>query len=80
MIVQGLVETGSIKEAVKKEVTPGCRPATGKLLSIIAEGIENDLERKLVERIGCRDGQGYLFAKPMHAEDLTAWIANNPGQ
>ncbi|MEU4464770.1 EAL domain-containing protein [Streptomyces sp. NPDC024017] len=37
-------------------------------LQVIAEGIEQPAQRELLERIGCRYGQGYLFARPMTVE------------
>lgn len=46
-------------------------------LEIVAEGIETIPERKVLESLGCIEGQGYLFAKPLSAADVTAWITNN---
>ncbi|WP_435808847.1 EAL domain-containing protein [Streptomyces massasporeus] len=37
-------------------------------LQVIAEGIEQPAQRELLERVGCRYGQGYLFARPMTVE------------
>ncbi|MCH4826875.1 MAG: EAL domain-containing protein [Planococcus sp. (in: firmicutes)] len=31
----------------------------------VAEGVETDKERKILLRLGCKEGQGYLFYKPM---------------
>jgi len=44
-------------------------------LGIIAEGIEKAPEIAVLERIGCREGQGYLFAKPLPAEDVAQRLA-----
>jgi diguanylate cyclase (GGDEF)-like protein/PAS domain S-box-containing protein len=41
---------------------------------VVAEGVENELERDCLVRMGCRDIQGYLFAKPMPLADLTSYI------
>jgi diguanylate cyclase (GGDEF)-like protein/PAS domain S-box-containing protein len=41
-------------------------------LEVIAEGIEHPAQRELLERIGCRYGQGYLFARPMTVEQSEA--------
>ena len=38
-------------------------------LQVIAEGIENDGQRDLLGAMGCRYGQGFLFARPMAAEE-----------
>lgn len=38
---------------------------------VIAEGIENENQRQLLIEAGCDFGQGYLFSKPIDAQDLT---------
>jgi diguanylate cyclase (GGDEF)-like protein/PAS domain S-box-containing protein len=40
-------------------------------LKVIAEGVETDIQRDLLASINCDFGQGYLFARPMSAEDFT---------
>ena len=45
-------------------------------LDVIAEGIEKPAEQAVLERIGCTEGQGYLFAKPLLPDDLAAWLAS----
>ncbi|MGP4048924.1 aminotransferase class I/II-fold pyridoxal phosphate-dependent enzyme [Streptomyces sp. 2A115] len=37
-------------------------------LQVIAEGIEQPAQRELLAGIGCRFGQGYLFARPLTVE------------
>lgn len=44
-------------------------------LTVIAEGIETEEQRQYLIGLGCHDGQGWLFAKPMPAEQLEAWMA-----
>jgi diguanylate cyclase (GGDEF)-like protein/PAS domain S-box-containing protein len=34
-------------------------------LSVIAEGIENEASAELLVRMGCEEGQGYFFGRPM---------------
>lgn len=41
---------------------------------IVAEGIETEEVLRLVKEWGCTEGQGYLFAEPMSAEALIAWL------
>ena len=41
-------------------------------LELIAEGIETELQRDLLLGLGCRFGQGYLFARPQPHVALTA--------
>ncbi|MFK7958121.1 MAG: putative bifunctional diguanylate cyclase/phosphodiesterase [Lysobacterales bacterium] len=40
---------------------------------VVAEGIENTETQHQLLRLGCATGQGYLFAKPMMAEDFAVW-------
>jgi EAL domain-containing protein (putative c-di-GMP-specific phosphodiesterase class I) len=46
-------------------------------LEVIAEGIETAEERDLAAAVGCRYGQGYLFARPLPAEAITSWMAEH---
>ena len=44
-------------------------------LTVIAEGIETEEQRDQLAAMGCHEGQGYLFARPMQAEQLERWMA-----
>jgi diguanylate cyclase (GGDEF)-like protein len=44
-------------------------------LTVIAEGIETEVEAQALRGLGCHEGQGYLYARPMEPADLRAWIA-----
>lgn len=46
-------------------------------LTIIAEGIETEEQRVMLSQLGCHEAQGFLFAKPMAAEDLGHWLHDN---
>lgn len=39
-------------------------------LSVTAEGVETSRQREMLMYFGCREGQGYLFGKPMPAEQF----------
>jgi EAL domain-containing protein (putative c-di-GMP-specific phosphodiesterase class I) len=41
-------------------------------LSVIAEGIEDRATADLLLRMGCTEGQGYFFGRPMPASDFEA--------
>jgi len=41
-------------------------------IEAVAEGIETEAQRNLLEDIGCPIGQGYLLGTPMSANELTA--------
>ena len=43
-------------------------------LTVIAEGIETEEQRQYLVGLGCHEGQGWLFARPMPAEQLEAWM------
>ena len=43
-------------------------------LSVIAEGIETDVQRAALAAMGCHEGQGWHFARPMEAEPLLQWL------
>lgn len=43
-------------------------------LSAVAEGIETHAQAELLRTLGCPIGQGYLFAKPMPANDVAGWL------
>jgi EAL domain-containing protein (putative c-di-GMP-specific phosphodiesterase class I) len=39
-------------------------------MSTVAEGIEEPEQRQRLHDLGCRVGQGYLFSRPVPAEDV----------
>jgi diguanylate cyclase (GGDEF)-like protein/PAS domain S-box-containing protein len=43
-------------------------------LSIIAEGIENQHHLRLIQALGCEFGQGYLFARPLPADQIEPFL------
>jgi EAL domain-containing protein (putative c-di-GMP-specific phosphodiesterase class I) len=47
-------------------------------LAVVAEGIEDQEQHALLERMGCPYGQGYLFAKPVWPDVVTGWIRASP--
>lgn len=46
-------------------------------LEVVAEGIERDSERDFLRTLGCKTGQGFLYARPMAHGALTQWLAQN---
>lgn len=61
-------------------------------LDCIVEGVETEEQAAILDKLGCRYFQGYLFAKPMFLEDVLEWnekadwreltykVANNDGE
>ena len=46
-------------------------------LSVVAEGVEDERQAGILTKLGCPLAQGYLFAKPMTVDQLTAWLKDN---
>lgn len=41
----------------------------------VAEGVETEEEAQLLQRLGCKNGQGYLFGRPVRTDELQQRIA-----
>jgi EAL domain-containing protein (putative c-di-GMP-specific phosphodiesterase class I) len=48
-------------------------------MDVVAEGIETPEQYSLLRELGCRFGQGYLFARPLPA-DLVTPLLQTPGR
>jgi EAL domain-containing protein (putative c-di-GMP-specific phosphodiesterase class I) len=44
-------------------------------LTVVAEGIETELQRAYLGSLGCDQGQGYLFGHPLAAELVWPFVA-----
>lgn len=45
-------------------------------LEVIAEGVEEQSQADVLHLLGCDDGQGYLFGKPMPYEQANAYVVS----
>jgi EAL domain-containing protein (putative c-di-GMP-specific phosphodiesterase class I) len=43
-------------------------------IQVIAEGVETAQQRDLLKEAGCDFGQGYLFARPISAQELETLV------
>ncbi|MBC7682574.1 MAG: bifunctional diguanylate cyclase/phosphodiesterase [Ferruginibacter sp.] len=43
-------------------------------MGTVAEGIETEAQADVVRALQCEKGQGYLFSRPLAADDLVRWI------
>ncbi len=48
-------------------------------LTVIAEGIEDEGQASKLLKLGCHEGQGYLYAKPLTAVQLKDWLKARDG-
>ena len=46
-------------------------------MDVIAEGIETESERAIIQSFDCEYGQGYFFAKPLSETEATQLLADN---
>ena len=43
-------------------------------MRVLAEGVETATQRDRLIRLGCHEGQGWLYARPMPEVDLATWL------
>ncbi|MEM9564751.1 MAG: EAL domain-containing protein [Actinomycetota bacterium] len=49
-------------------------------LTVVAEGVEDDGAPPRLRELGCDLGQGFWFAPPMAADELTTWLDAGPSR
>ena len=49
-------------------------------LTVVAEGIENEIQRNFLIKHGCPVGQGYLFSRPLPAEEIPPLLSGSTVQ
>jgi len=47
-------------------------------LNVLAEGVEDTAQLEFLRRRACDETQGYLFSKPLPAEEFRRWLAEHP--
>ena len=43
-------------------------------LTVVAEGVENHGQQRILKQQRYHVGQGYLFSRPLSAADLESWL------
>lgn len=43
-------------------------------MQVLAEGVETEAQAQALRALGCDEVQGYLYARPMPLDQLTAWL------
>ncbi len=67
------------QDAERAEIVRTILLLAGNLkLEVVAEGIETKGELDLLRKMGCSQGQGYLFSKPLPAADAEAFLLRDP--
>lgn len=62
-------------DPVSREIVSAViRIAKAKGIEIIAEGIEYEIQADILCESGCNYGQGYFFAKPLPASDMSEYL------
>ncbi len=47
-------------------------------LNVVAEGIETTKQMDFFKNLGCEEAQGYLFSRPINADDFRKLLASSP--
>ncbi|MFA5172088.1 MAG: EAL domain-containing protein [Sulfuriferula sp.] len=58
-------------------VTAICTLAKSLHLNLIAEGVEEAEQYRLLQTLQCNEAQGFLFSKPLSAQDITELLLKN---
>ncbi len=72
--VQRLCDVSSSYPIVKAIIAVG----HSMKMEVIAEGVEQEDQRVILDRLGCDGMQGYLFAKPVSPEEIAKLVGATP--
>ena len=54
--------------------------ADGLKLDVVAEGIETECQHQILQQMGCKYGQGFLYSHPLAPEELFNFVVNENHQ
>ena len=46
-------------------------------MSVVAEGVQSQSDLDILKHLGCDVAQGFWFARPMPADELTGWMSDD---
>ncbi len=64
--VQGISQSGAKRLIVESVIKLGRELG----ITVVAEGIETEAECSILQQMGCSQGQGFLFSRPVSAEEF----------
>jgi EAL domain-containing protein (putative c-di-GMP-specific phosphodiesterase class I)/AmiR/NasT family two-component response regulator len=71
--VSGAPDRNSLRTILGSVIRMGCDLG----LNTLAEGVETELELRLLQSLGCQQVQGFLLAKPMPGDIVLPWRQEN---
>ena len=71
----GKMDTDAKSESIVRTII---NLAENLKLEVVAEGIENEKQLLRLRELGCHFGQGYLFSKPISAEEVRTLLLSRP--
>ena len=74
-IDRSFVQDLQSKDDARAVVDAVIRLAHALGLSVVAEGVENEAQRDILQAMGCDELQGFLYSHPMPAARLQEWLA-----
>jgi EAL domain-containing protein (putative c-di-GMP-specific phosphodiesterase class I) len=72
--VRGMVGSAADRAIVRAVIDL----AQAMSLQVVAEGVEEQVQRDMLHELGCDLGQGYLWGRPQRADQLTGWGLPQP--
>jgi diguanylate cyclase (GGDEF)-like protein len=69
-IDQSFIRDIEDEDSISPIITAIVGIARGFNLDLVAEGVESDMQRRVLARLGCDEMQGYLFARPTLATEM----------
>jgi len=63
-------------ESARALVTAVIRIGQSLGLTVVAEGVEDEIQRAILSELGCHVAQGYLFSRPLPEAEFVGWMRN----